>query len=58
MSIEEKYPLLIWHSSQGNQELHSIQDGGGFHLPPGAGKRSVDHPGGWLLFSEYLRHLY
>lgn len=26
MSIEEKYPLLIGHSSQGNQELHSIQE--------------------------------
>lgn len=26
MSIKEKYPLLIGHSSQGNQELHSIQE--------------------------------
>ena len=26
MSIEEKYPLLIGHSSQGKQELHSIQE--------------------------------
>lgn len=26
MSIEEKYPLLIGHSDQGSQELHSIQE--------------------------------
>lgn len=26
MNIEEKYPLLIGHSSRGNQELHSIQE--------------------------------
>ena len=26
MNIEEKYPLLIGHSDQGSQELHSIQE--------------------------------
>lgn len=26
MNIEERYPLLIGHSSQGNHELHSIQE--------------------------------
>lgn len=26
MNIEEKYPLLIGHSGQGNQELHNIQE--------------------------------
>ena len=41
MSIEEKYPLLIGHSDQGSQELHSIQEVADFICSQGLEMRTA-----------------